>query len=913
VTSDPARRSAPATPPPAGLPGLDPRWSRVVEAAGSSWHVLDNGPTLEAEPVGTILAVHGNPTWSYLWRRLVAAGARAERPWRVVAVDQLGMGFSARDDRVRTLPERVAELGALTDALALAGPVVTAGHDWGGVVSLGWAVAHPELLAGVVLLNTAIHQPLHERAPVALRPAMVPPLRRLVTVTTPKFLDTTLALAHPRLDAERRAAFRAPYRTAARREAIGDFVADIPAVAEHVSRAALDGIAEGVRGLDVPALLLWGARDPVFSDRFLDDLLERLPHADLHRFPRAGHLVAEDVDMPGAVLRWLDVRGVGTPASKGPSDAARPAARGVPDVARVTPGSADAAPAAPGETRTVGRHAASTATGTGAATATGTETAPPWRPMTAVLDERADDPGLALVELHGDATRDVSWRLLARRVDELARGLAALGVRPGDRVAVLVPPGADLTAVLYACLRLGAVVVVADAGLGVQGLSRAVRSARPTAVVGIERALGAARTLRWAPLLVAAGPLHRGAREVLGVAATLVEVAELGRASRVELAAPAPDDEAAVLFTSGSTGPAKGVVYTHRGLAAMRDAVATTYGIGPGSPFVAAFAPFALLGPALGATSAAPDMDVTAPRTLTAAALAAAVRAVDGAVVFASPAAIAGVLATADALDADDVAALGTVRTFLSAGAPVPRALLERLAALLPAARLHTPYGMTEMLPVTDVSLDELVAAGDGDGVCVGRPVAGASVEISALDAQGAATGAPSSEPGVSGEILVAGAHRKARYDRLWLTEQASSRDAGRHRSGDVGHLDAAGRLWVEGRLDHVVVTERGVLTPVGVEQRVDAVPGVGRSAAVGVGPRGTQQLVVVVEPDESVRVVGVLADEGTAAAVRAAVPHPVAAVLTRRRLPTDVRHDSKIDRAALAAWAERVLAGGRA
>jgi acyl-coenzyme A synthetase/AMP-(fatty) acid ligase len=455
-------------------------------------------------------------------------------------------------------------------------------------------------------------------------------------------------------------------------------------------------------------------------------------------------------------------------------------------------------------------------------------------------------------------------------------------------------------------------VVVADAGLGVAGLSRAVRSARPKAVVGIERALVAARALGWAPLLVAAGPLHGAARAALGVRATLAEVADLGRTAVADLPRPGPEDEAAVLFTSGSTGPAKGVVYTHRGLAAMRDAVAATYDIGPGSPFVAAFAPFALLGPALGATSASPDMDVTAPRTLTATALAAAVRAVDGAVVFASPAAIAGVLATADGLSDDDRGALGTVRTFLSAGAPVPRALLERLTALVPAARLHTPYGMTEMLPVTDVSLDELRAAGRGEGVCVGRPVAGATVEISALDATGAATGEPSTAPGVTGEILVAGPHRKARYDRLWLTEQASARDAGRHRTGDVGHLDGDGRLWVEGRLDHVVVTDRGVLTPVGIEQRVDTLAGVARAAAVGVGPRGTQQLVVVVEPDDRVAVDGVLADEGTATAVRGVVPHPVAAVLVRRRLPTDVRHDSKIDRAALAAWAGRVLAGGR-
>jgi acyl-coenzyme A synthetase/AMP-(fatty) acid ligase len=132
-----------------------------------------------------------------------------------------------------------------------------------------------------------------------------------------------------------------------------------------------------------------------------------------------------------------------------------------------------------------------------------------------------------------------------------------------------------------------------------------------------------------------------------------------------------------------------------------------------------------------------------------------------------------------------------------------------------------------------------------------------------------------------------------------------------------VGHLDAAGRLWVEGRLVHVITTADGPVTPVGIEQRVQAVAGVDAAAAVGVGPTGTQQVVVVVVPDAGARVrrraAPLLADASLTAAVRSAAGVPVAAVLVADALPVDIRHAAKVDRARVAAWAGRVLAGERA
>ncbi|MFG6402016.1 alpha/beta fold hydrolase [Microbacterium sp. P04] len=893
MSSAPARYTADAaTLPPAGLPGLDPAWSRLVDVAGvgadvgttRQWHVLDTGDVLAragTDPVGTIVAVHGNPTWSYLWRSVAAASVRAAREggaaWRVIAVDQLDMGFSERTAVSRTLAQRIADLGALIDTLAPAGPIVTLGHDWGGPISLGWAVQHPERLAGVIALNTAVHQPAERAIPFPLRLAGARGLLAANTTRSTAFLDVTLSLAEPSLDPTVRAAFRAPYRVASRRRGIGAFVADIPATAAHPSTPALRGVSDGLTTLTVPTLLLRGPRDPVFREYHLDDLAHRLPHADVHRFEGAGHLLAEERPYADVVLAWL-------------ADRVEPAVTGAGPDAAAEPDVPDAAPAA----------------------------APLWQS----LFERRGDDDTAVIDMstrRGGAPLRVSWRMLAERVEQLAAGLHTLGVRRGDRISLLVPPGPTLTAVLYACLRIGAVVVVADRGLGIRGLSRAVRGAAPDVVIGEVAGLAAARALGWPGIRISAPHLPAAAARALGVERSLAEVAALGETASLPLP-PAPDDVAAVLFTSGSTGPAKGVVYTHAQLSALRDALAAHFEVGADTGLVTGFAPFALLGPALGTRSATPDMDVSAPRTLTAVAVAHAVRESAAKIVFLSPAAVANVVATAADLDDADRAALAGVQTFLSTGAPVSIELLRAAQRLMPNAVAHTPYGMTECLLVTDLTLPGIEdAARSGQrGVCVGAPIGEGRVLISTLDDAGHATGVPAAEPGVSGEVVISAPHLKSGYHRLWLTDRTAARDAAPagalpaerwHRTGDVGHLDAEGRLWIEGRLPHVITTATGPVTPVGPEQDIERVAAVRRAAVVGVGPEGRRQSVAVVETVPATRRAAVAPPELTRA-VRASTELPLAAVLTVRDLPTDIRHNSKIDRSRLSAWAESILAG---
>jgi acyl-CoA synthetase (AMP-forming)/AMP-acid ligase II len=423
------------------------------------------------------------------------------------------------------------------------------------------------------------------------------------------------------------------------------------------------------------------------------------------------------------------------------------------------------------------------------------------------------------------------------------------------------------------------------------------------------------------------GTLPAGRRRLLGAETSLAELTRpgAGRATAQPADAAFPDAPAAVLFTSGSTGPAKGVLYTHRQLAAMRDTVASTFGIRAGSNLVAGFAPFALLGPALGAVSVTPAMDVTAPRTLTARALADAARAIDATVVFASPAALRNVVDTREDLDEAGLKALARVELLLSAGAPVPEPLLAEVQQLVPAASLHTPYGMTEALPVTDISLEQIREAdaetasgtlqGGGNGVCVGKPVHGARLAIIPLAADGTASGTtPVTDAGVTGEILVSAPHVKDSYDRLWLTQRDSAGLPGWHRTGDVGHFDAAGRLWVEGRLAHVVTAPGAAVTPVGAEQAIERLDSVRLAAVTGVGPAGTQAVVAVVETVPPTRTAGP-AEPALAASVRTAARTAgveISAVLAVPAQPTDIRHNAKIDRTRLSRWATRVLAGGR-
>lgn len=812
--------------------GLNTAWSRNVNVPSHDgqthrWHMLDRPGT----EVGThvVLCLHGNPTWSFLWSRLLD---ELNPRHRVIAPDQLSMGWSERISK-RTYRDRVQDIADLLDALEINEPVWIAAQDWGGAIAMGFAVAHPDRVAGLMLSNTGIAIPKGRKAPRLIKVSASFGLHRLITQYSSLFVRGTPLLPGAGISAEQRKALAAPYKRPAQRTAVAQFVADVPFNEKHRSFADIARVAEGVAELDIPVRLVWGAKDPVFNDDFAEDLLGRFKNIALHRIAGSGHLTVLETSV--APVLEAAMAHVQSP------------------IVRMSP--------------------------------------PVLESLWSRIGTATDPRSISVSDAATDS--EISDTDFSALVASFAVALQKRGVAHGDRVALLVPPGIDLIAIVYACWRIGAVAVIADRGLGVRGLGAAVKSARVRHVVGISQAVWAARILRWAPRATFSSPkyLRRG-EKVVSIADVVADV-------------PLSNDAAAVLFTSGATGPAKGVRYTHGQLCAQRDALEITYGITRNDCFVAAFAPFALYGPALGIRTGLADMDVTSPSTLTAKALNDACKRVDATMVFASPAALHNVVETAT----PDMDAFAKVRLVMSAGAPVPISTLEKIASLAPHADIHTPYGMTEALPVADISLVDRRLIGNGRGVCVGHPVVNARILIASLDTDAI----EEVQTGDTGEVLVLAPWVSSGYDRLWLTEQRArpvvlidGEEHVWHRTGDVGHVDADDNLWIEGRVVHLIHAANGIISPVPLEIAVETLPNVARTAAVSVGPIGIQLVVIVIEGESDGP-----ADAELASAVRSVVsPQHVAAVYTTKQLPVDIRHNSKIDRTALGLSMARILSG---
>jgi acyl-CoA synthetase (AMP-forming)/AMP-acid ligase II len=531
----------------------------------------------------------------------------------------------------------------------------------------------------------------------------------------------------------------------------------------------------------------------------------------------------------------------------------------------------------------------------------------------ALLAVAARKPGsLAIVE--AKSGRRFTFAEIRDQSRRYARFLAASGLVPGQRVMLMVRPGADFICLTFALFMIGATVILIDPGMGYKNLLRSLAKVEPQVLIGIGLAHYFSRLF---PKTFATVQK----RFALGLACGLGGK-NLAAAARLPAEfscyQPKDDDLAAIIFTTGSTGPPKGVAYPHRIFATQLAMIRDYYHIGENDTDQPAFPLFALFSVALGAAAVIPDMDPARPALIDPRRFVNTLTNYGATYSFASPALWRVVAKYCQ----EHGIVLSGLKKILVAGAPVYGDLLTALRRVLPAeAEIHTPYGATECLPVISLEAQEILAetwvmSQAGQGICVGRPLPGIKARLIAISDQPIAdmAGTRPVAVGEIGEIIVSGPV-VTRYYIGDKAETAAAKiadsDTFWHRIGDVGYQDDGGRLWYCGRKGHRVrLSADTTLYTVCCEAVINAHHDVARSALVGVAAAGWQKPVMIIEPLKNFR--GdrqrLLAEVAELAA-RAPVTRMIKTFLIHNNFPVDIRHNAKIFREKLAAWAARELA----
>lgn len=515
---------------------------------------------------------------------------------------------------------------------------------------------------------------------------------------------------------------------------------------------------------------------------------------------------------------------------------------------------------------------------------------------------------IALVALEGKRWQQWSYAELGMGSDGFAAALAEQGVRQGDRVMLMVRPSMAFFCLTFALFQLGAVVILIDPGMGYRNLLRCIGSVRPDILVGIPQAIAFSRIFR-RPFSTVRKRFCVG-RSLLAIGAVHLKPVHGGGAMPSFHARA--DDLAAIIFTTGSTGPPKGVEYTHGIFHAQLRLIHDYYRIGPEDVDQPGFPLFGLFAAALGAKAVIPDMDPSRPARVDPVKFVRTLVEHQVTYSFGSPA----IWDVVSRYCLDRGVTL-PVKKILMAGAPVSGELVARVQKIMPAeGRIYTPYGATESLPVASIEGREILdqtwpLTRVGRGTCVGGALPGIDLRIIEPVAGGIASWAEVRElpAGSVGEIVVRGpvvTRAYALQEQATILAKISDGDRFWHRMGDVGYLDDHGRLWFCGRLGHRVATADGIMDTIPCEAIFNEHPQVCRSALVGLGERGCQTPVIIVEPRGRVRDQDRLFSELRQLAL--AYPHTarIQHFLIHRSFPVDIRHNAKIFREQLAGWAAK-------
>jgi acyl-CoA synthetase (AMP-forming)/AMP-acid ligase II len=501
---------------------------------------------------------------------------------------------------------------------------------------------------------------------------------------------------------------------------------------------------------------------------------------------------------------------------------------------------------------------------------------------------------------------------LDRESDYLAHGLEAAGITRGIRTVLMVKPSIEFFALIFAIFKTGAVPVVVDPGMGIRRMLACFKSTRPQAFIGIPLA-HVVRTVFPGFFKTVKTWITVGRRWFWG-GRTLKQIRQ-SYAGSYTITKTGRDDTAAVLFTTGSTGPAKGAVYSHGNFDAQLKQIKTYLRMSDDEIDLSTFPLFALFYPALGITSVIPDMDPTRPALVNPERIIEAIENLGVTNMFASPA----LLNRVGSYGKKKGVKLPSLKRVISAGASVSAANIEQFSALLAEdAEIHTPYGATEAVPIVSIKSKEILnetrqLSDKAFGTCIGRPINDIDIRIIKISDE------PIDEwsddlrvsPGDVGEITVTG----DLVSRQYYENHAANRlgkikdgDAIIHRMGDVGWMDQKGRIWFCGRKSHRVITAGGTLFTIPCESLFNKNPRVFRSALVGVGPSGRQEPVICIElhKTDDGKNRGRLEKELLEIAAGNELTNSIKTILFHKAFPVDIRHNSKIFREKLALWAKK-------
>lgn len=506
----------------------------------------------------------------------------------------------------------------------------------------------------------------------------------------------------------------------------------------------------------------------------------------------------------------------------------------------------------------------------------------------------------------------ITFRQLDTLSDSLAFGLESIGITRGTRTILMITPGMDFFITMFAMFKVGAVPVVVDPGMGIDRMLQCLEQGRPKAFIGIEKA-HLLRTLKPKYFKTVKYWVTVGKRWLWG-GHTLSEL--MSRREEFPKARTTWDETAAIVFTTGSTGPAKGVVYTHGNFDAQIRQIQTHFKIEPDEIDLPTFPLFALFDPVLGMTAVIPDMDPTKPALVNPSKIIEAIENHGVTNMFASPA----LLNRVGKYGKENKIKLPSLRRVVSAGAPVSPANIEQFSTMLSkGTQIHTPYGATEAVPIISIGSHEILSetrklSEQGFGMCIGRPIGNTAIKLIKINDNPItqlrdSLVVPENQVGeitVQADLVTQQYFNNRESDLLAKIPDANGTVW--HRMGDLGWLDSKGRIWFCGRKNHRVDTAKQTLFTIPVEAIFNNHEKVFRSALTGVGPKINQIPVIFIEPVTKIADEPVFIQELLALAKSNPLTESIVHIFIEKAFPVDIRHNSKIFREKLAIKAKKKL-----